>query len=148
MIRYVLAHSRVQFHPAALALLFVGMFVALMVPCVFVLSLIFKAFGSTGLSVDHETAVVVYGPVIVGEFIRGHVKYGLGYRPGEWCFPAIGIAGLAAGLVFGAAMALKWGHPLWLELLGWGMGMAALYLFVGWMIHLDEKKRRTSVRFG
>ena len=80
--------------------------------------------------------------------VSGHVKYWLGYRPEETCFPAIAMAGLAAGGVFGAAMAMKWGQELWLEMLGWSGGVAALYLIVGWLIRLEEKKRCGSIRFG
>ena len=66
MIRYVFAHSRVQFHPAAWALTYAVIFVGLMVPSLFVLSLIFEAFGSTGVRLDYLTNAVVYGPVLFG----------------------------------------------------------------------------------
>lgn len=148
MIRYLFAHSRAQFHPAAWALTYAVLFFGLMVPCLFVLSLTFKAFGSTGIRFDYQTTAELCGPVLFGELVRGHVKVGLGYRPEEWCFPSIGSAGFAAGGVFGAVMALRWGHPWWLEVPGWGTGVAVLYLFIGWMIRLDEKKRRGSIRFG
>ena len=138
------ANSRAQFHPAAYALLFATVIVALMTVVLFVLSLIFKLLGTSAVTLDYETNAAVFGPVIFGELVRGHVRHWLGYTPDRWCFPAIGIAGFSAGAVFGTSMALKWGRAPWLELLGATLGVAALYLFVGWLMSLDEKKKRAA----
>jgi len=148
-VAYVYTHSRVQFHPAAYALMYAIFFVALMTAGLFVMTMILEAFGGTGFALDHEINAIVFGPVIFGELVRGHVRTWLGYAPEAWCFPSIGIAGLAAGSVFGAAMSLRWGQPLWLEVPGWGMGVAALYLLLGWLMRQDARKRagHASTRF-
>ena len=143
-VAYVYAHSREQFHPAAFALMYGVCFVVAMTIAMFVLSLIFEALGTSGVSLDYEMYAVVFGPVFLAELVRGHVKLGWGRRADQWCFPSIGIAGFSGGAVFGAMMALRWGRSPWSEVFGWGLGIAALYLFIGWMIYLDEKKRIAS----
>ena len=138
---YVYSHSRAQFHPAAYALMYGAFLVAAMAIAMFVLSLIFEALGTSGVSLDYEMYAVVFGPVFLAELVRGHAKLGWGRGPDEWCFPAIGIGGFSGGAVFGAMMALRWGRSPWSEVFGWGLGVAALYLVIGWMIYLDERKR-------
>jgi hypothetical protein len=140
-VAYVYAHSREQFHPAAYALMLAAFILVAMAMSTFVLSLIFEALGSSGVSLDYETGAAIVGPIILAELVRGHVKLAWGLRPEQWCFPAVGIGGFSAGAVFGATMALKWGHSLWLQVFGWGLGFASLYLLVGWLIYLDEKKK-------
>lgn len=146
VVGYVFAHSRVQFHPAAWALVYAVIFITLMIPCLFILSLIFEAFGSAGVTLDYETNAILYGPVLFGELVRGHVRTWLGYRPEEWCFPAIAVAGLATGGVFGTFMALRWEELPSIVPLGWGAGVAAFYLLIGWLLRLEERKHRVSVR--
>jgi hypothetical protein len=142
---YAYSHSRVQFHAAVYALLYGIFMVTVMTVVLFILSALFKAFGSTGVMLDYETNAAVFGPVIFGELVRGHVKAWLRCPPEAGCLPAVGVAGLATGAIFGAAMTLKWGGPAWLELSGWSAGVAALYLLVGWLIQIEERKRRVSV---
>jgi hypothetical protein len=143
---YVYAHSRVQFHPAATALLYSVMFLALMTAALFVLSLIFIAFGISGVRIDFETNAAVFGPALFGELVRGHARTLLRCRAEEWCFPAIGVAGFATGGVFGVLMTLKWGELPSLEPLWWGAAGVASYLLLGWLIRYAQRKESGSAR--
>lgn len=138
---YVLEHSRAQFRPAALALMMAIPMVVIIEATVLVLSLFLDEARILRLPRLLETYATVFGPVLFGELVRGHIKVGLGYRPEEWCFPAVGLAGLMVGCLFGAMMALKWGRGPWLELSRWGGGMAAAYLLIAWTLYRDEKRK-------
>jgi hypothetical protein len=109
-------------------------------------SWLFVAIGQPGLRINYETIGYLVGPLTFGELVRGHVRHWLGYYPAEYCFPAIAAGGLSAGALFGGFMMLRWAELTWVEPIIWGALGAALYLLVGWLMRLDERKKSRSVR--
>lgn len=136
-LRFLFENSRPQFHTALYVLIYAGMYVALFQILLTLISL--TPWFSFVL--DFELTGILVGCLCVAELVRGHVKVWLGYSPEEWCYAAMPIGGAALTVTFWAFMYLMWGRSAWYEPFVYAMAGAALYTLLGWLLHLEEKKK-------
>jgi hypothetical protein len=114
-LRWLLERSRPGFHPAVIAtwqvVVYFILFSAIGTPLVWLIGFL----GPERYVVNYEFMGLMGGVLIIAELVRGLVKAWLGKRPDEWSFPAIAVAGAAAGAAFQGYMALSWGYDSLVE---------------------------------
>ena len=107
ILAWLLERSRPQFHPAVVAAWQVVVWFTVMGAVLTPLLWVINLFGDEKYSVNFEVLGVFGSLATVSELVRGHVKVWLGSGPDEWNFTAIGLAGVAAGVVFSVARAVQ-----------------------------------------
>jgi len=136
-IQFLFENSRPQFHPSLFVLAYAGAYVLLLQVIFFLISLT----PWFSFVVNYKLVGIFVGCISVAELVRGHVKHWFGYLPVEWCYLAMPFGGATLTLTFWGFMHLMWGRPAWYEPLIYAAAGAAFYTIIGWLSHLEEKKK-------
>ncbi len=141
LVRYLYERTRVQFHPALYVLVYAVTLIAMLQAALFVISLI----PGFGMVIDYELVGMFTGLMGIGELVRGHVKYWLGYTVEDWCYPAMVAGGIALGGTFAGLIYLMWGMRSWHEPVGFVLMGVGFYVVCGWalqmMVKAEAKKK-------
>jgi len=142
ILAWLLERSRPQFHPAVVAAWQVVVWFTVMGAVLAPLLWVINLFGDEKYSVNFEVLGVFGSLATVSELVRGHVKVWLGSGPDEWNFTAIGLAGVAAGVVFSTFLWLKWGDQDIYSAAAITGAAAATWLLLGFLMRLQERNER------
>ncbi len=141
-IRYLYENSRPQFHPALYVLLYATIFMAMFQVGIFLISLT----PWFSLAIDYELVGILVGCVSVAELVRGHVKQWHGCRVEDWCYLAMPFGGATLTSTFWGVIYLIWGRFVWYEPLLFAGAGAAFYTLLGWLLHIEERKRAKKAK--
>ena len=141
-IRFLYDNSRPQFHPSLFVLLYAAIYVTIFQVGIYLISLT----PWFSLVIDYKLVGILVGCLSVAELVRGHAKHLLGCAVEEWCYVAMPFGGAALTTTFWGIIHLMWGRSAWYEPLLYAVAGAAFYTLLGWLLHLEEKKRSKKAK--
>ena len=133
---YLYQNSRLQFHPAIYVLTCALILSFLLTIMTWALNFLFEPPNY----VNYELLGAFTVCLTVAEFARGHVLHWLDIPAGETSFKAMAAGGAALGLTLWIVTSLKWLDPRWFELPLMIGGGTIVYLVLGFLFTVEERK--------
>ncbi len=141
-IRFLFDNCRPQFHPSLYGRIYAATYVAIFQIGIYLVSLT----PWFSLVINFELVGILVGCLSVAELVRGHAKHWHGCAVEEWCYVAMPFGGAALTTTFWGIIHLMWGRSAWYEPLLYALAGAVFYTLLGWLLHLEEKKKAKKVK--